>query len=161
MKKIIGVMGPGKKATDSDLKNAYEIGKFCAEQEWVVLTGGLKDGVMNEALKGAKENNGLTLGILPGDDKQFFSEYLDLAIPTNMRGGRNYINALSSDLVLACGMGAGTSSEISLSIKSGKKVILVGLFDEANNFYRKLGNELTYIAKDYTEAIDILKKELK
>lgn len=161
MKKIIGVMGPGKKATSIELKNAYEVGKFCAKQSWVILTGGLKDGVMNEALKGAKENGGLTLGILPGDDKKYFSEYLDIAVPTNMRSGRNYINALSSDIVIACGMGAGTSSEISLSIKSGKKVILVGLFDEANLFYQKLGNEQVFIAKDFIQAIELLKKELK
>jgi hypothetical protein len=34
-----------------------------------------------------------------------------------MRSGRNYINVLSSDIVIACGMNHGTASEVSLAIK--------------------------------------------
>lgn len=54
MKKIIGIMG-ATKASEQDLVNSYELGKYCAENVYITLTGGLKYGVMNEALKGAKE----------------------------------------------------------------------------------------------------------
>ncbi len=161
VKTIVGIMGPGSNASSLDLNNAYEIGKFCASKGWITLTGGRNEGVMYEALRGAKENGGLTLGILPSDDKTTFSEYLDIPICTNMRSGRNYLNVLTSDLVVVCGIDHGTSSEVSLSIKPGKKVILVGLFEEANNFYEKLAPNQITIVKDYKEAIEKIKKELQ
>ena len=153
-------MGPGSKATMKDLKNAYNIGKFCAENNWVTLTGGRNKGVMNEALKGAKKGNGLTIGILPTDEKNKFSKFLDIAICTNMRSGRNYINVLSSDIVVACGIDPGTSSEISLAIKPKKNVILVGLNKEAKDFYKKLAPKQVYCVKNYIEANKILAEKL-
>ncbi len=158
MKKIIGIMGPGSDADKTDLKNAYEIGKFCAKKGWITLTGGRNSGVMDEALKGAKENKGLTIGILPTDEKELFSKFMDIPIITNMRSGRNYINVLSSDIVVVYGISPGTSSEISLAIIAKKKLILVGLYDEANAFYKKLSPENTYCVKDYKEAVKILEK---
>ncbi|MCT4617277.1 MAG: cytochrome [Candidatus Gracilibacteria bacterium] len=153
MKTIIGIMGGGEKASQIDKNNAYELGRYIASKGFVTLTGGRNIGVMNEALRGAKENSGITLGILPNDDKESFSEYLDIPVITNMRSGRNYINALSSDLLIICGVELGTSSEISLGLKAGKKVILVGLYKEANIFYKKLAPEQVYIANNYDEAI--------
>ena len=143
----------------TDLKNAYEIGAFCAKKGWVTLTGGRNKGVMNEALKGAKENNGLTIGVLPTDEKELFSDFLDIPIITNMSSGRNYINVLSSDIVIVCGIDSGTSSEISLAIKPGKKIILIGLYEEANTFYKKLAPEQILCVKNSKEAIDFLEKE--
>ena len=157
MKTIIGVMG-ATKATDEDLKNAYEIGRYCATKGYVTLTGGLKYGVMTEALKGAKENGGLTVGIMPTDNKDEFSEYADIPIVTTMKAGRNYIEILTSDIIVACGISAGTSSEISLAIKPNKKIILVNTYDEANEFYKKLAPSQIFIAKDYNEAIKIMEE---
>ena len=159
--KIIGVMGPGASASKTDLQNAYNIGKFCAQKGWITLTGGRNKGVMNEALKGAKENGGLTVGILPTDEKELFSKFLDIPIITNMRSGRNYINVLSSDIVAVCGIDPGTSSEISLAIKPGKTIILIGLYDEANVFYKKLAPDQIICVKDFKEAINFLEKEIK
>lgn len=155
MKKIIGIMGPAK-ASKQDLVNSYELGRYCAEKGYVTLTGGLKNGVMNEALKGAKEQGGLTIGIMPTDDRTEFSEYADIPIITTMKAGRNYIEILTSDIIVACGISAGTSSEISLAIKPKKKIILVGLSEEVNNFYRNLAHSQVFIAKDYKETITIL-----
>jgi hypothetical protein len=157
---IVGVMGPSSNAKDVDLKNAYEIGKFCAKKKWVTLTGGRNIGVMDEALKGAKENGGITVGILPSDEKESFSRFIDVPIITNMKSGRNYINVLSSDIVAVCGIDSGTSSEVSLAIKSGKKVILVGLYEEANIFYKKLAPEQIFCVKESSEAIKILEENL-
>jgi uncharacterized protein (TIGR00725 family) len=157
MKKIIGVMGPNEAAV-KDLKNAYEIGKFCAENGYVTLTGGTKRGVMNEALRGAKEHGGLTVGITFTKDKAMFSKYIDIPIITTMGTGRNILNVWSSDVVVACGMRPGTSSEVSLAIKEGKKVILVGLFEEAIAFYEKLAPEQIYVVEDYNEAIRVIEE---
>lgn len=157
MKKIVGIMG-ATKAKEEDLINAYQIGKYCAENDYVTLTGGLKYGVMTEALKGAKENGGLTIGIMPTNDKNEFSEYVDIPVVTTMKAGRNYIEVLTSDLIVACGMSAGTSSEVSLAIKPGKKILLVGTDKETNDFYKKITNNQIFIAKNYKEAIIILKE---
>lgn len=156
MKKIIGIMGPGSKATTNDLRNAYEIGKWCALNNFVVLTGGRNEGVMNEALKGSKEAGGLTVGILPSDDRDIFSEYIDIPIITNMRSGRNYINVLSSDLIVVCGIDGGTSSEISLAINPGKKIVMVGLDKESNDFFKKLADDQIFVVDDFSKAIDII-----
>ena len=155
MKKIIGIMGPTK-ASEKDLINAYLIGKYCAENNYITLTGGLKNGVMNEALKGAKEHGGLTIGIMPTDDKTEFSEYADIPIITTMKAGRNYIEILTSDIIVVCGISPGTSSEISLAIKPGKKIILVGLDEQANNFYKNLAPKQVFTVKNYKEAIELL-----
>ena len=157
MNKIIGIMGPNN-ATKENLKDAYEIGKYVANKGYTVLTGGLNIGIQNEALKGAKSSNGLTIGIMPFNEPEKFSEYVDIPIITNMRSGRNYINVLSSNLVIACGIDVGTVSEISLSLvkTNNKKVILVGALNEANELFIKLRKDNVFVAKDYNECINIL-----
>lgn len=159
MNKIIGIMGPNN-ATEKNLKDAYEIGKYVASKGYTVLTGGLNVGVQNEGLRGAKQNNGLTIGIMPFNEPDKFSQYVDIPIITNMRSGRNYINALSSNLVIACGIDKGTISEISLSLVNTAKrqVIIVGAIKEANELFKILDSENVYIAKDYNECIEIIEK---
>ena len=155
MKKIIWIMWPWN-ATQIDLQNAYEIGKFSALKWYITLTWWRNEWVMNEWLKWAKEKWGITLWILPNDDTTTFSQYLDIAVPTNMRSGRNYLNVLTSDIVVACWVDHGTSSEISLAIKPWKNIVLIGLYEEANIFFKKLAPNQVYIAKNSSDAISIL-----
>jgi len=161
MKKIIvGVMGPGVEATATDLKNAYELGKLIAHQGWVLLTGGRNVGVMDAASQGAKAVNGLTIGILPTDDTNAISEAVDIAIMTDMGNARNNINVLSSNVVIACGIGAGTASEIALALKANKKVILLNDSKEAQAFFMKLSSENIYVINSFGEAIAAAKNML-
>jgi len=142
MKKIIiGVMGPGEQATATDLQNAYELGKLIAQQGWVLLTGGRNVGVMDAANQGAKSANGLTVGILPGNNTNDVSESVDLAIVTDLGNARNNINVLSADVVIACGMSAGTAAEIALALKANKKVILLHNNQESKLFFQRLSPE--------------------
>ena len=124
-KLIVGVMGPGSGATERDITIAEELGKRIAEEGWTLLTGGVAEGVMEAACKGAKAANGLTIGILPYGDRKRTSEYVDIEILTNMGSGRNYINALSSRVLVAVGMGAGTASEVVLGIKAKTPIVLL------------------------------------
>jgi hypothetical protein len=154
MKKIIiGVMGPGEKATVTDVQNAYELGKFIAQKGWVLLTGGRNVGVMDAANKGAKSVNGLTIGILPSENQKNVSEAVDIAIFTDMGNARNNINVLSSDLVIACGMGAGTASEVALALKANKQVILLTEDEESKFFFKKLSPENVHVVESVTAAI--------
>ena len=156
-KKIIGVMGPGEKATVNDLQNAYELGRLIAQQGWILLTGGRNAGVMDAANQGAKSADGITLGILPRNNRDSISNDVDIAIFTDLGNARNNINVLSSDVVIACGMGAGTASEISLAIKGNQPVILLNDDEASKVFFKKLSPENVYIVESAVDAIAIAK----
>lgn len=121
---IIGVMG-GSSGNRKTLDTAYRMGALIAEQGWVLLNGGRNVGVMHASAQGAKENGGLTIGILPDTDRRHTSDYIDIPILTGMGQARNSINVLSCDIVVACPGGPGTVSEIALALKYGKPVILL------------------------------------
>lgn len=146
-------MGVGAKATSNDLQNAYKLGKMIAQQGWVLLTGGRKAGVMDAACEGAKSAGGLTIGILPGKDDKGISEAVDIAIFTDMGNARNNINVLSSDVIIACGMGAGTASEVALALKNNKEVILLTEDEESKIFFKKLSPNSIYIVENAEAAI--------
>ena len=90
---------------------AYEAGKEVAKSNSVLITGGL-GGVMKAASHGAKDANGLTIGIIPQDDSSLANEYCDIVIPSGMGLSRDFLNALSADGVIVVGGGSGTLSEI-------------------------------------------------
>lgn len=154
---IIGVMGPGEQASSTELDNAYELGKQIATQGWVLLTGGRNTGVMNAASKGAKAVGGLTVGILPTNNTTALSDAVDIAIATDMGNARNNINVLSSDVVIACGMGTGTASEIALALKNGKKVILLTDHQQSQQFFTALSKDQVFLARNPEEAIALVK----
>ncbi|NES85084.1 MAG: TIGR00725 family protein [Moorea sp. SIO2B7] len=157
---VIGVMGPGNNASATDLENAYELGKLIAKQGWVLLTGGRNAGVMDAASKGAKSYGGLTLGILPTNNTNAISENVDIAIVTDMGNARNNINVLSSDVVIACGMGMGTASEVALALKNGKKVVLLTENQESKQFFSSLCSVNVYLATNTKTAIELIKEIL-
>ena len=134
---IIGVMGPGTGATPQTCQQAFVLGQRIAQEGWVLLTGGRCEGVMDAASRGAKQTGGLVVGILPGSDCTAMSEAVDIPIITGMGHTRNVINILSSTVVIACGMGLGTASEIALALKSRIPVILLGGDDQSYQFFRR------------------------
>jgi len=118
MKKVIGVMGPGEKeATKGDLECAFEVGKLVARTGSVLLCGGMS-GTMETNAKGAQEAGGLTVGIGPTKDKTNMNQYIDIPLLTNMSSGRNYMNAISSDILIFVSVGSpGTLSELAFAIQ--------------------------------------------
>jgi uncharacterized protein (TIGR00725 family) len=153
-------MGPAK-AKKKDLDNARVLGELIARRGWVVLTGGRDVGVMDAACEGAKRVGGsLTVGILPtARDK--ISRHVDVPIITEMGSGRNNINVLTSDVVVACGLtGSGTVSEVALAVKAGKPVILIDATPAETTFFRKLGKRLVSAAGSPEEAIELIMKRV-
>jgi len=157
-KKILGVMGPGTNPTQNDLKNAYDLGHLSATMGFVTLTGGSKAGVMNEALKGAKDGGGDTIGILAFADKTLASDYADIVIVTAMGSARNNINILSCDIIVACGMEAGTLSEVALALKAKKKVILLNDNVKAKEFLEAIGKGEILVAQDFSHARKLIEQ---
>lgn len=119
---IVGVMGGGR-IDAGTLEHAYQLGALIAQRGWILLNGGRNSGVMDASAKGAADQKGLTVGILPDDSPAQASPHVRIPICTGMGSARNMINVLSSDVVVACQGGAGTISEVALALKHGKTVI--------------------------------------
>jgi uncharacterized protein (TIGR00725 family) len=129
---IIGVMGGGE-ADDATQDLAYRMGAAIAERGWVLLNGGRDCGVMDASARGARDVGGLVVGILPDADTRQASSHVDIPIVTDLGYGRNYVNVLSSRVVVALPGRAGTLSEIALALSIKRPVVLVG-FDPGTSF---------------------------
>ncbi|MEL6327047.1 MAG: TIGR00725 family protein [Cyanobacteria bacterium J06626_23] len=137
---IIGVMGPSK-INPSMRALAYDLGYQVACHGWILLTGGRNVGVMAAASDGALAAGGLTVGVLPGEVWDQAATSVMIPIMTGMGNARNSINVLSSHVVVACGLGPGTVSEIALAIKVQRPVILLDPTPLTADFFHQLSPE--------------------
>lgn len=153
---IIGVMGPGETASANLQAVAYELGQQIAQQGWGLLTGGRDVGVMDAACRGAKSAAGLTIGILPSSSQMAMSAAVDIPILTGLGHARNVVNILSSQVVVACGLGAGTTSEVAIALKVHRPVILLQVPPDACAFFQSLNQSLVHIAADCPHAIRLI-----
>ena len=119
-------------------KIAYNVGKEIAQSGSVLICGGL-GGVMESACKGAKENQGLTIGILPQGEFEAANKFCDVVIPTGIGFSRNFIVATSVDGIIVVGGGVGTLIEISVGYMLKKMMIAMsgsgGIADEYGGKY--------------------------
>jgi uncharacterized protein (TIGR00725 family) len=157
---IIGIMGPGEGATEQDCRLANELGRRVAIKGWVLLTGGRSHGVMQAAAEGAKAAGGLTLGILPSAERSGASKDIDIPVLTGLGEARNVVNVLTSQVILVCGMSAGTASEVALALKTQRPVILVAAERATAAFFASLGRPVLE-AQDANEAIRIVEELLQ
>ena len=159
-KPIIGVMGPGNPKDSSVLKQAEEIGRQIAKRNWILLTGGRKAGVMDAASKGASEADGEVIGILPGDSHRGMSDYVSIPIVSDVGSARNFINILTADIVIVCGMGLGTSSEAALAIKHGKPTLFTKVEKSHLNFFQSLTNKSILFFDEADALFGFIEKKL-
>ena len=154
---IIGIMGSGSNASEKDKRIAFELGAELAKRNFIVLCGGRNTGVMKSAIDGVASENGISVGILPGNNKAGSAQNLSIPIITGMGSARNNINILSSDVVLAIGNTAGTLSEIALAIKNNKPLILLNQSDESRAFL----NSMHYAKLEFAETVGDVINQLK
>ncbi len=117
----IAVVG-GSDCTEEEKLFARETGKEIARRNGVVICGG-GTGVMEAASKGACQEGGAVLGVLPGSDHRLGNRYLTYTLATGLGEARNAIITRTADAVIAIGGEYGTLSEIALALKMGKPVI--------------------------------------
>ena len=117
----IAVVGPGE-AHAEQLSAAEEAGAAIAEAGAGLVCGGL-GGVMEAACRGARSRGGLTLGLLPGVDREAANGWVMVAVPTGLGEARNALVVRAADAVVAIGGGWGTLSEIALALKTGVPVV--------------------------------------
>lgn len=168
MKKIISICGSDlddEKLSDYALNVAEQVGRIAAKLGFVLLCGG-RGGIMEAACKGAKQENGITIGILPYS-KEEANKYIDIAIPTTIGNIRNFLVANSGDVVIAIGGRWGTLNEISFSMIYNKPLILIkgtgGCVDEIITGYIMQNIESEYYVVNSAEeainkAVEILNK---
>ena len=123
-KLLVGVIG-GHRCSQATARMAYEVGKGIAEFGALLVCGGL-GGVMEAAAKGAKENGGVTVGILPGEDKADANPFIDIPIATGLGYTRNTLVVGAADIIVAFQGKYGTLSEIGFALNAGKRVIGLG-----------------------------------
>jgi uncharacterized protein (TIGR00725 family) len=127
----IAVVGPGA-ASEDELAVAEEAGAAVASAGCGLVCGGL-GGVMEAACRGARSRGGLTLGLLPGLDRDAANGWVVVAVPTGLGEARNAVVVREADAVVAIGGGWGTLSEIALALKTGVPVVGVGTWEVARD----------------------------
>jgi len=147
-KTLITVIG-GSKATRAEALTAEEVGREIARRGAVLVCGGL-GGIMEAACRGAKSEGGLTVGILPGIDRESANDYVDIPLATGLGYARNVLVAYSGDAVIAIGGMHGTLSEMAFASIKGAPVISLGSWE----LDEKRLPEPIHRAKDAKEAVD-------
>jgi uncharacterized protein (TIGR00725 family) len=118
MARQVAVVGSGVEWESA----AEEVGRMLAERGCTVVTGGL-DEVMAAAHRGAKAAGGTTLAILPGESRGAANPWADHVVVTGMGHARNLAVAASGDAVIAVGGSHGTTAEMALGLRLGRRVV--------------------------------------
>ncbi|WP_049928912.1 TIGR00725 family protein [Halopiger goleimassiliensis] len=106
----VSVIGGGR-ITDEARERAVAVGRELGSRDHTVVCGG-RGGTMEAVCRGAKAEDGTTIGILPGEQRHAANEYVDTAIATGLGHARNALVPLNGDAVIALTGGVGTLSEI-------------------------------------------------
>jgi uncharacterized protein (TIGR00725 family) len=133
---VISVIGASEISKDIREKTV-EIGRLIAKNNYAIACGGLS-GVMEAVCKGAKEEGGFTIGIVPSIKKTEANKYIDLVIPCPFSQARNIVVVLTGDIVLAISGKAGTLSEISFAWIYQKPIVAL---TEVDGWSSKIANQ--------------------
>jgi hypothetical protein len=154
----VGVMGSaGGEIHDKSMKIVYRLGQSIAKRGFVCITGACP-GLPHQAILGAKQEGGVTIGISPALN---FAEHLmkyhspyrcyDAIIYTGSGlMGREIENIRSCDIVIFAGGRSGTLGEFAIAYDEGKIIgVLTGtggiadeIFHIVNFIAKKTGAEL-------------------
>ncbi len=131
----IGVMGSaGGRMDDSILEKCRELGRAIAGEGCAILSGGCP-GLPHEAVRGCKENGGLSIGVSPAIGlHEHVHRYgspvdsLDIMIYTGAGlMGREVIGVRSCDIVIIVGGRSGTLGEFAIAYDEGRLIgVLTG-----------------------------------
>jgi len=116
----------------------------------ILVCGGL-GGVMEAACKGAQSEGGVTIGILPGENRQAANPYVQIPIVTGIGYARNVAVVKSAQAVIAIGGSYGTLSEIGHALRSGIPVIGLNTWSLSRNGQQ---DNSIILAQNPTEAVN-------
>ena len=118
---IIAVIGGGECSVEEALL-AEEVGKEISRRGAILICGGL-GGVMEAACRGASIEDGLTIGIVPGDNPAMANSYVKIPIASGVGYARNIAVVKSAHAVIAVDGDYGTLTEIAFALKTNIPVI--------------------------------------
>ena len=130
-KRFIAVIGGGQ-CSAQEARLAEEVGRELAKRGAILVCGGL-GGVMEAACKGASSEGGVTIGILPGDNRQLANPHVQIPIVTGMGYARNIAVVKSAEAVIAIRGSYGTLSEIAHALQSDIPVIGLNTWSLSRN----------------------------
>ena len=148
-KMFVAVIGAGD-CSSEEAKLAEAVGKELAKRGVTLVCGGL-EGVMETACRGARSEGGVTVGILPGDDRSTANPYVQIPIVTGMGYARNVIVVKSAQAVIAIGGSYGTLTEIGYALQSGIPVIGLNTWSLSRNGQQ---DNSIILAQNPTEAVN-------
>lgn len=158
----VGVIGSDGNISERVKILAQEMGRLIANRGMILVCGG-HSGVMEAAAKGAKEEKGITVGIIPEADKRWANPFCDIVIATGIGRARNLVIVNSSDVLVAISGGPGTLSEIALALAEKKPVIVLkgsgGVSDLLAG--KMIGDSKVLEAESPEEAINLVLKITK
>ena len=130
-RRFIAVIGGGQPSA-REAQLAEEVGRELAVRGAILVCGGL-GGVMEAACKGAQSEGGVTVGILPGENRQAANPYVQIPIVTGIGNARNVAVVKSAQAVIAIGGSYGTLSEIGHALRNGIPVIGLNTWSLSRN----------------------------
>ena len=122
--RYVAVIG-GTEVSSSVEADAEEVGRLLAEAGVIVVTGG-REGVATAASRGAMEAGGMTVGILPGRDRDEANPWVRVAVPTGLGEMRNALVVMDADAVIAFPGAYGTLTEIAFALLANTRVVGLG-----------------------------------
>jgi uncharacterized protein (TIGR00725 family) len=126
---VVGIIGSGREISPEQYQTAYDVGMYVARRGAALVCGGL-GGIMEAASKGAAENSGTVIGILPSSEKTDANPYVTIAVPTGLGVSRNALVVHTADVLIAFPGSFGTLGEMAIALDSGKSVVfLPGAWD--------------------------------
>ncbi|MCA9325344.1 hypothetical protein KDA23_04750 [Candidatus Saccharibacteria bacterium] len=131
----IGVIGSCSDLNYSQrsIQIARSIGKNLAYTNCTLVFGAEKDSLSlsTEAALSARKNNGLTIGVTYDIGLEIFKpESASVVIATGLvrGGGREMVQSLSCDSIIAIAGGSGTLNEICVAYQAGIPVVVIDQF---------------------------------
>lgn len=117
---LVSVIG-GHECDQKNIELAEKVGEIIASEGATLVSGG-REGIMKAVSRGAKKAGGLTVGIIPGENKEDANEFIDIVITSGLGYSRNAMVAGTADLVVAFPGKYGTLSEIGFALNAKKEV---------------------------------------
>ena len=155
---IVAVIGT-RQPSPEESKLAEEVGRELAKNGVALICGGL-GGVMEDACRGAVAEGGLTIGVIPGEDRKSANPYVQIPIVTDIGYARNVIIVKSAQAVIAVGGGYGTLTEIGYALDGKKPVIGLKTWKLSRNNHMDKSIIRAYNAKEaVNKALKLIKRK--
>lgn len=164
---VVGYSGPVDRPPVCEIaRTCVELGRALAENGYTIICGG-RDGVMELVSQGAKQANGVVVGVLPREEEG--NPYLTVKIKTPFDNvTRSLVLIETSDVVVSVGGEIGTAIEVLTTYAKGKPTILfVGTGGWTDRFAKILiedrfldnrKNAVVHKANTVQEIVQLLEK---